>query len=155
HFGAIHVSSPGGAAVGYGSPGVTDDCPGATVVCSPPSGSVFALGTTTVSCTATDSGGATAACSFEITLTTANVPVIESASLSGKKLIVMGHGFDDGAVVLVNGEDQKTRNDSSAPSTMLVAKKAGKRIPEDQTVPLQVRNPSGISSIAVPFRRSP
>src|SRR5262249_25135073 len=43
HFGAIHVSSPGGAAVGYGSPGVTDDCPGATVVCSPPSGSVFAL----------------------------------------------------------------------------------------------------------------
>jgi uncharacterized repeat protein (TIGR01451 family) len=154
-FGAIHVSSPGGAVVGYQLPGVTDDCPGASVVCSPPSGAVFAVGTTTVSCTATDSGGATAACSFEITLTTANVPVIESASLSGKKLIVTGHGFDDGAVVLVNAEEQKTRNDSSAPSSMLVAKKAGKRIPEDQPVPLQVRNPSGISSLAFPFRRSP
>ena len=54
--------------VTYPAPTVMDNCPGATVVCSPPSGSVFPLGMSTVNCTATDSAGAKASCSFKVTV---------------------------------------------------------------------------------------
>ncbi|MBI3413986.1 MAG: HYR domain-containing protein, partial [Verrucomicrobia bacterium] len=47
-----------------------------TVVCNPPSGSSFPVGTTTVNCTATDSVGATAACSFTVTVIDTQPPVI-------------------------------------------------------------------------------
>jgi uncharacterized repeat protein (TIGR01451 family) len=62
------AATPGSttAIVNYPDPAVTDNCPGVTVVCNPPSGSAFPLGVTTVNCTATDSGGATASCSFTI-----------------------------------------------------------------------------------------
>ncbi len=62
------AATPGSvmAVVTFPNPNVTDNCPGVTVVCNPPSGSVFPLGVTTVNCTATDSGGATASCSFNI-----------------------------------------------------------------------------------------
>ncbi|HKQ75439.1 MAG TPA: S8 family serine peptidase [Blastocatellia bacterium] len=56
------------AIVNFPDPMVTDNCPGVTVVCNPPSGSAFPLGVTTVNCTATDSGGATASCSFNVTV---------------------------------------------------------------------------------------
>ena len=46
----------------------TDNCPGVTVVCVPPSGSIFPVGTTTVTCTATDASGNTATCSFTVTV---------------------------------------------------------------------------------------
>jgi hypothetical protein len=45
----------------------TDNCPGVTVVCNPPSGSCFPVGITTVTCTATDTAGNTATCSFSVT----------------------------------------------------------------------------------------
>src|SRR5205823_6611579 len=38
---------------------VNDNCPGASVVCDPASGSTFAKGQSTVSCTATDASGNT------------------------------------------------------------------------------------------------
>lgn len=43
----------------------TDNC-GVTVVCVPASGSSFPVGTTTVTCTATDTSGNTATCSFPV-----------------------------------------------------------------------------------------
>src|SRR5581483_4551888 len=46
--------------VTYQTPAISDNCPGATVACAPPSGSTFAVGTTTVTCTASDSSGNTA-----------------------------------------------------------------------------------------------
>ena len=49
-------------------PTATDDCGGATVVCSPASGSTFAAGTTLVTCTATDAELATSACTFNVTI---------------------------------------------------------------------------------------
>lgn len=53
-----------------------DPCSGATaVVCSPPSGSVFPLGSTTVKCTATDPAGNTASCSFQVQVDWAPVGV--------------------------------------------------------------------------------
>ncbi|HKQ08911.1 MAG TPA: ExeM/NucH family extracellular endonuclease [Blastocatellia bacterium] len=52
--------------VTYATPAISDNCPGATVACVPPSGSVFATGTTSVTCTATDASGNTATCSFAV-----------------------------------------------------------------------------------------
>ncbi|WNB90836.1 HYR domain-containing protein [Bacillus sp. NEB1478] len=58
----------GGAIVNYSNPVVSDNCPGAIAICSPPSSSLFPFGTTTVTCTATDAAGNTAACSFTVTV---------------------------------------------------------------------------------------
>jgi hypothetical protein len=54
--------------VNYRPPTVNDNCAGTTVVCNPPSGSAFPLGTTTVICTATDAAGNQASCSFTVTV---------------------------------------------------------------------------------------
>ena len=60
--------------------------------------------------------------------------------MTGKKLIVVGENFDPDAVILINGEEQKTRNDDQNPQTTLIGKKAGKKIrPGDR---VQVRNPA-------------
>ncbi|MGE0882269.1 MAG: S8 family serine peptidase [Blastocatellales bacterium] len=56
------------AIVNFPAPVVVDNCPGSTVVCVPASGSAFPLGTTAVTCTATDSGGAMASCGFNVTV---------------------------------------------------------------------------------------
>lgn len=47
---------------------VTDDRPGITVVCAPPSGSAFPVGTTTVRCTAMDVFGNKSTCTFAVTV---------------------------------------------------------------------------------------
>src|SRR5262249_39691531 len=46
----------------------SDNCPGVTTACVPPSGSCLPVGATTVTCTATDASGNTAMCSFSITV---------------------------------------------------------------------------------------
>lgn len=53
--------------VSFPAPMATDNCPGAGVVCSPPSGSCFPTGITTVTCTATDASSNAATCSFMVT----------------------------------------------------------------------------------------
>lgn len=85
----------------------------------------------------------------ELRLTVHRALRIESASVTGKRLLVTGRGFAPGAVVLLNGEQQKTRNDALSPTTLLIAKRAGKQITENQPVTLQVRNPDG--SFSDPF----
>lgn len=52
--------------VNYPTPLAT--CPGITVTCSPPSGSLFPIGDTAVTCTARDIFGNTETCSFTITV---------------------------------------------------------------------------------------
>src|SRR5215471_11241869 len=59
-----------------------------------------------------------------------DTPRITSARVKGKKLILTGENFADGAVILLNGEPQKTRNDEGSPSSILIAKKAGINIPD-------------------------
>src|SRR5262249_6121720 len=51
----------------YATPAATDNCPGATTSCAPPSGSAFPIGTTTVTCTATDTSGNSTSCIFTVT----------------------------------------------------------------------------------------
>lgn len=57
-------------------PTVTDNCPGVTFSCSPASGSFFSVGTTPVTCTATDASGNTATCSFTVTVNDTESPTI-------------------------------------------------------------------------------
>ncbi len=62
------------AKVSYSIP-VGDNCPGVAVVCNPPSNSAFAKGTTNVTCTATDTSGNSASCSFTVTVADTEKPV--------------------------------------------------------------------------------
>ena len=66
----------GSTPVSFATPGtangqVTDNCPlppNYMAVCTPPSGTSFPVGTTTVTCTATDTSGNTAMCTFPVTV---------------------------------------------------------------------------------------
>lgn len=69
------------------------------------------------------------------------LPGITSVSINRKKLTVAGERFEQGSVILLNGERQKTKNDQQNPQTLLIAKKSGKKVrPGDR---LQVQNPDG------------
>ena len=63
------TDNPGGKAVTYGDATATDIVDGSlTPTCSPASGSTFPVGTTTVTCSATDSHGNTGSASFTVTV---------------------------------------------------------------------------------------
>ena len=64
-----------GAVVSY-SASASDNCPGATIVCTPASGSPFPVGTTTVACTASDASpdSADTNCSFSVTVKDIEAP---------------------------------------------------------------------------------
>jgi 6-phosphogluconolactonase (cycloisomerase 2 family) len=58
-----------GVVVNYPAPTVGDNCPNnLNVICSPASGSVFPVGTTSVTCTVTDGGGNQTQCSFKVNI---------------------------------------------------------------------------------------
>jgi len=80
-------------------------------------------------------------------------PVITGATVNGKRLVVEGKNFGEGAAVLLNGERQKTTNDEASPNTTLVARKAGKKIAPGQPVTLQVQNFDGTLSQEFSFTR--
>ncbi|MCH8990736.1 MAG: HYR domain-containing protein, partial [Acidobacteria bacterium] len=52
-----------------------DNCPGAAIICSPPSGSSFPVGQTTVTCVATDAAGNQDSCTFIVTVQDVEPPV--------------------------------------------------------------------------------
>ena len=74
-----------------------------------------------------------------------NAPKILNVRVKGKKLILTGENFMQGAVILVNGEPQKTRNDEDSPSTTLIAKKAANSIPDNAAVSIQVQSANGLT----------
>ena len=76
------ITNPGGncGVVTFAAPTVSDNCPGVTAVCVPPSGSCFPAGTTTVTCTATDSSGNTATCSFTVSVTIFDVCIQDNTT---------------------------------------------------------------------------
>jgi hypothetical protein len=67
-----------GAVVNYPPPTASDNCPGVTTMCSPPLGSFFPVGTTTVTCTAMDASpdSPNATCTFTVTINDTQPPVI-------------------------------------------------------------------------------
>src|SRR4030095_5941757 len=72
-------------------------------------------------------------------------PKVKNVRLKGKKLIVTGENFDQGAVIrlFANLESQRTESDPDSPQTRLIAPKAGKKIPFDEVFGLDVLNPDG------------
>jgi uncharacterized repeat protein (TIGR01451 family) len=65
------------AVVTYSNATATDNCPGVgTPVCTPPSGSTFPKGVTTVTCTVSDASANTATCSFTVTINDTTPPTI-------------------------------------------------------------------------------
>lgn len=72
----VDATGPSGAAVSYAMPSVADeDTSGAgTVSCSPASGSMFAIGTTTVSCSVSDPDDSNSPVSSSFTVTVEGAP---------------------------------------------------------------------------------
>ena len=78
----VEATDPSGTVVNYVLPTATATV-GVSVACSPPSGSIFPLGMTTVTCTATDALGYTTSKSFKVTVVdtiSPNAPVITTTS---------------------------------------------------------------------------
>ena len=69
--------------VSYPPPTFSDNCPGDTASCVPPSGSTFTAGTTPVTCTDTDASGNTATCTFNVTLNLVSILEIPTVSTWG------------------------------------------------------------------------
>ena len=71
------ATGPSGAVVTFTPPTATDDDPPNPVVtCLPASGATFALGDTTVTCSATDNGGNTGTSTFQVTVEDTTAPVV-------------------------------------------------------------------------------
>jgi hypothetical protein len=68
----------------------TDDSGSATLVCTPPSGSLFPKGTTTVNCVATDSSGNQATASFTVTVVDTTAPVLGPCPAGGPYILNSG-----------------------------------------------------------------
>ena len=96
------AATPAGTVVTY-SPGVSDAVdPAPSTSCSPPSGATFALGTTTVACTATDAAGNTASASFVVLVADTTAPVlsvpvgqkVEAEGPSGSTVVFTANAAD-------------------------------------------------------------
>jgi hypothetical protein len=99
---------PSGTTLSY-TVTATDNCPGVMVVSTPLSGSVFPLGTTTVTCTATDASGNTASCTFTVTVVTP--PSTASARVTGGgDIAVAGGTATFGMVEITNADGQPKGN---------------------------------------------
>jgi uncharacterized repeat protein (TIGR01451 family) len=79
--------------VTYTNPTATDNCGSATVSCSPPSGTCFPVGTTTVTCTASDNSpdSPDTTCSFTVTV----IPCANLTALSPAKVWIGLKSSDD------------------------------------------------------------
>lgn len=74
---SVEATSAAGATVSYTvATGDAEDVPAPAAVCTPTSGSIFPLGTTTVACTVTDSGGLSAPGSFDVTVVDTTPPAL-------------------------------------------------------------------------------
>jgi beta-glucanase (GH16 family) len=73
------------------------------------------------------------------------LPAITDVQRKKKDLLVTGINFDNDAVILLNGEKQKTKRDDENPA-VLIGKKLTKKIAAGQPVKLQIRNSDGLVS---------
>ena len=134
--GAWKATSKFGAVVEYATPNATDLVDtDVEVVCSPPSGEVFPLGTTTVNCTATDDSGNTefdptlqSQCSFTVlvvddTAPGANCP--EDAPGIPKTYRKVATSSDEGAFVNFTLPDDTFTDDVDANITVICSPPTG------------------------------
>jgi len=76
---------------------------------------------------------------------------ITNASFHGDTLIVSGANFGVGAIILVSGKKQNTRNDAEHPSSVLIAVDSARRVPRGEIVVAKVQNPGGAISNELAF----
>ena len=87
------ATGPDGARVSWQAPSATDVVDGnVNVECSPASGTIFGLGQTTVSCTATDSRGNTNSKTFSVTVNDTTAPAISDLSSNITKVATSASG---------------------------------------------------------------
>ncbi len=100
------ATGPSGASVSY-SVTITDDLdPAPTLSCTPASGSIFGLGSTTVVCDGADEAGNTASAQFLVSVVDTTPPVITVLGMANISLIVGEGYFDEGATAadVVDGD---------------------------------------------------
>jgi hypothetical protein len=97
----IEANGPGGSIGNYAPPTAVDDNDGPRPVgCDPATGSLFPLGATTVTCTATDSAGHQAQATFVVTVQDTTPPtLLVPAPHSVYATSALGIGDSDAAVV--------------------------------------------------------
>lgn len=97
------ATSPAGAPVAYSASASDERDPNPVVSCAPASGAIFGLGSTTVTCTATDASGNVARASFVVRVVDTIAPVLslpprrheerhEPCGRAGV-LLGLGHGY--------------------------------------------------------------
>jgi len=79
------------------APSATDNC-AATTACSPDSGALFPLGTTTVACVSVDAAGNSASCTFDVAVVAAapviqEIPAASTLGLAALALLLGGAAF--------------------------------------------------------------
>lgn len=82
-------------AVVHFTPTATDNCPGVVITSSPESGSLFPVGTTTVTSTATDASGNKSTCTFTVTVNDTEAPVITGVKSNPNQLWPPNHQMKD------------------------------------------------------------
>lgn len=90
------TTAPAGTTVSFETPAASNGQTPVTVACAPPSGTTFAIGATTVTCTATDSLNRSASCNFPVT-------VSRTPQLTLLKFLAFGDSVTAGEVSFASG----------------------------------------------------
>jgi len=91
-----------GATVSYAAPTASDACGVLRPSCTPPSGSLFIIGATTVNCTITDGVGLTATCSFQVTVIPIDTDRPPTAIINSEQLINLQPEFEHPVLLSCN-----------------------------------------------------
>lgn len=101
----VSATSPAGAIVFYQATAIDREDGPVTVSCVPPSGSQFPIGTTWVTCTATDSGGLTATVPFRVVVNPNSRPKLTAPSNITKTATEAGGAVVTYSVTATDVED--------------------------------------------------
>src|SRR4051812_6818280 len=90
---SVVTADAGGAVVTFGAPSARDVVDGSPWVgCAPASGSTFAVGTTTVTCTATDASGNHSSASFSVAVTLLRLGAIFDEPVGDARVVPVSNG---------------------------------------------------------------
>ncbi len=107
------ATSANGAVVTFEAT-ASDTCGEVTLACVPASGSTFAVGVTTVVCTATDAAGNSASCSFGVTVRGDNQP--PTAVITADQLVDFSPDFENPVLISCNWWNSCLKLDGSLSS---------------------------------------
>lgn len=138
----VPATSPAGAVVEYTVDATDNTDPDPTVRCDPPSGSTFAIGTTTVRCRATDAdGNLSEPAEFDVVVLSADRQLEDlAADLAGSDLPAatrssLGAKLEAARRALARGATEAACNQLAA-FTNEVRAQSGKKIPESEATDL-------------------